>query len=88
MPDVAAEAVWRVTQVRSSRPEPGAQLGQGVGDHVPEPDALERVPEALRRVQRGRVGRQQLEVQTLGRTLGQEVLDDVGSVDRRAIPDD
>jgi hypothetical protein len=40
----------------------------------------------LGRVQLGRVGRQGLEVQALGRALGQEVLDDLGAMDGRAIP--
>ena len=42
---------------------------------------------ALGRVELGRVGRQGLEAQALGRTLGQEVLDDLGAMEGRAVPD-
>jgi hypothetical protein len=45
------------------------------------------VPEALGRVQLWRVGRQAFEAQAVGRALGEEVLDNLGAVDRRAIPD-
>jgi hypothetical protein len=68
--DIATEDGWLVPETSSGQTHLSAQLGQRVGDHVPEFDALERVPEPLGGVQLGRVGRQDLEVQALGRALG------------------
>ena len=71
----------------SSRPHLGTEVGQITAADVAEFDAFERVPEAFGRVQLGRVGRQGFEVQALGRALCQEVPDDLGPMDGRAIPD-
>jgi hypothetical protein len=49
---------------------------------------FELLPEALIRVQLRRIGRQAFQVAAVRRALGQELLDGVAVVDRRAIPDE
>src|SRR5882724_3144144 len=50
--------------------------------------AFELLPDSLIRVQLRGIGRQALQVQSLCRALGQELLDGVAAVDRRAIPNE
>ena len=76
-----------LTEPCGGQPNVGTEVGYIAATHVAEFDALERVPETLGWVQLGRVGGQGLEVQALGRALGQEVLDHLGAVDGRAVPD-
>ena len=64
------------------------QLGHITAAQIAQLDALEVVPDALVRVQVGGIARQRLQVQPLGTTLAQEVLDRLPAMDRRAIPDD
>src|SRR5919201_2405765 len=88
MPNIAAESGGLVAEAGSSQADVATGGREIAATHIAQFDALERVPEPLSWVQLGRVGRQGLEVQTLGRTVGQEVLDDLGTMDGRAIPDD
>ena len=86
MPDIATEPGGLVAEAGGGQADSDAQVGQITAAHVAEFDAFERVPEALGRVQLGRVGRQGFEVQALGRALGQEGLDHLRAMDGRAIP--
>jgi hypothetical protein len=65
-----------------------AQFGQIGAAAVLELDALQVVPDALIRVQLGRIARQALQMQALGRPRRQEVLDRLPFVDGGPIPDD
>lgn len=55
--------------------------------HVAQFDPLQVVPDALVRVQVRRISRQSLKPEALGPAIGQELLDHVPTMDRRAIPD-
>ena len=60
----------------------GAQVGQVGAADVAELDAFEVGPDAFVRIEIGRVARQPLQLQALGRSSLQEVLDRLALVDR------
>ena len=62
------------------------QLVQIRAAEVAEFDVLEIVPDALVRVEIGRVAGQLLQVETRGGPLGEEVFDRLGPMDRRPVP--
>ena len=86
MPTIAAESGGLVAEASGGQADVAAEVREIAATHIAQFDALERVPEPLGWVQLGRVGGQGLEVQPLGRTVGQEVLDDLGTMDGRAVP--
>jgi hypothetical protein len=49
-------------------------------------DPFERLPEAFARIQCRGLGRQALSVELVGRPVGQDLLDAIATVARRAIP--
>src|SRR5258706_1532969 len=63
------------------------QFGPVMAAEIGEFNALAVVPDALVRVQIGRIAGQALEVQPLGGPASQEVLDGVPQVNRRPVPD-
>ena len=83
----AADNVTLVAQALLGPAQFNAQLGQVGAAAVPQLDALEIVPDALICVQIRRVPRQPLQMQPLGRSSRQVVLDRLSLVDRRPIPD-
>jgi hypothetical protein len=87
MSDIATEPSGLVAEAGGGQADLEAEVGEIAATHIAEFDAFERVPEALGWVQLGRVGRQGLQVQALGRPVGQEVLDHLGTMNGRAIPD-
>jgi hypothetical protein len=56
--------------------------------HIPEFDALQVGPEALAGMQCWGVGGKTLHLESWRRAIGQELVDEMAAVDRRAIPDD
>ena len=66
----------------------GAKLRQITTADVLEFDSLEVVPDTLIRVQIGCIAGQAFQMDALGSTTGQKVLDDLTAMDGRAIPDD
>ena len=64
-----------------------AEIGKRVTADIAQLHVLELPPEPFVGVELRGVGRQGLRVQVLGPTLSQEVLHDLGPVDRRAILD-
>jgi hypothetical protein len=64
-----------------------AQVPQVPAADVPQLDPLEVIPDALVRVQLRRVAGQLLQADALGPAPGQEVLDRLPAMDRRAVPD-
>jgi hypothetical protein len=65
-----------------------AEMWQIETAHIPELDPLEVAPEPFARIQFGGIGRQPLHVEPSGRAIGQELLDDLATVNRGTIPDD
>lgn len=64
------------------------ELGEVVATAVAQLDPLEVAPDPLDGIHVGCVGGQGFEMEALGSTRGQEVLDDAAAVDRCAVPDD
>jgi hypothetical protein len=56
--------------------------------HIPEFDPLQVCPETLARIQVWGVGGEALYLEPWRRALGQELLEEMAAVDRRAIPND
>ena len=65
-----------------------AEFGERVTADIAQLTPLEVLPQPFVRIQLRRVGGQGLQMQALGGSLGEEVLDDLGAVDGRAVPDD
>ena len=85
--DTAAEHVGLVAEPFDGEAQFDAELGQVSAAEVAAFDVLEIVPDAFVRVEvRGVVG-QGLQLQPSCRPLGEEVLDRLGTMDGRAIPD-
>lgn len=77
-----------VTQTLACADHLVAEVGEVTAADIGQLDPLELVPDALVGVQIGRIPRQVLQMQPLGRSTLQEVLDRLACVDRRAVPDD
>jgi hypothetical protein len=77
-----------VAQAHTCSQQVLAQVAQLAAADIAQLDALEGVPDALIRVEIGRVARQLLQLQALGRPRAQEVLDRLPVMNRRAIPDE
>ena len=56
--------------------------------HIPEFDALQVGPETLAGIQFWGIGGEALHMEPLRRAIGQEFLDEIAAVDRRAIPNE
>ena len=77
-----------MTEASSCQTEMLVEVMQIGAAHVPQLDTFEVRPDALIRVQVGRVAWQLFQAQPLGSTLSQEVFDRLTAMDRRSIPDD
>ena len=69
-------------------PEVAAEVREGLAAEVPQLDVLEVAPDALVRVQVRGVAGERLQADALGPAGGQEVLDRLAAMDRRAVPED
>jgi hypothetical protein len=65
-----------------------AQMTDRQAAHIPEFDALQVCPEALAGVQFRGIGGEALHLEPWRGVIGQELLEEVAAVDRRAIPND
>jgi hypothetical protein len=65
-----------------------AQMTDRKAAHIPEFDAFQVCPEALAGIQFWGVGGEALHLEPWRRAIGQELLDEMAVVDRRAIPND
>lgn len=84
--DAAAEHVRLASEPLYGQGQLDAQLVQIRAAEVAEFDVLEIVPEALVRVEIGRVAGQLLQLEARGGSLGEEVFDWLGPMNRRPIP--
>jgi hypothetical protein len=77
-----------MTHVNRRAPQAVTQVRQSGGADVAQFDPLQRVPDALIRVQIWRVAGEALQVQAFGRPRAEEVLDGPPMMNGRAVPDD
>src|SRR5262245_64292155 len=76
-----------VTEPSRSQAQGVAQVVQRGAAGIAQLDPLQVVPDALVRIQIGRIARQDLQLEAGGSATGQEVLDRLAGGDRRPIPD-
>lgn len=86
MTEAGDKAVRRAAEAANGQPEFPAQFVQVVAAAVLQLAPLEQVPNALIRIELGRVGGQTLKMQPGGRASGEEGLHRLAAVDRRAVP--
>lgn len=85
--DAAAEHVALVAEPLDGEAQLAAQLAQIGTAEVAEFDVLEVVPDPLVRIEVRRVAGQLLQLEPRRGALREEVLDGLGAMDRRSIPD-
>jgi hypothetical protein len=84
----AANDLSFVPQAADRQPELRAQVPQAVAAAVAQLDVLELLPDAFLRIEVGRIARQAIQPQPRRGPRGQEILDNLAAVNRRAVPDD
>lgn len=87
MLEAGEEAVGAAAQAADGEAECPARLVEVVTAAVLQLAALEQIPDARVGIELRRLGGQPFEVQPLCRPGGEEILDRLAAVDRRAIPD-
>lgn len=87
LPHAALDDVTLMAKTSGGQAEVASQVRQVLAADVAQLDVLEVGPDALVRVQIGSVAGQLLQADSLGATLGQEVLHGLAAMDRGAIPE-
>jgi len=77
-----------VAKTGGGEAEVASEMWEALAAEVAQLDALEVVPDALIRVEVRGVARELLQADAVGTAVGQEVLDRLAAMDRRAVPDD
>jgi hypothetical protein len=85
--DAALDDMATVPQAANRQPEFAAKLIQIGAAQVSKLDPLEVSPDPFVGIEVGRVAGKLLQVDALGTAIGQELLDDLGSMDESAVPD-
>ena len=84
----ALDDVTLVAEASGGEAEVTSEVSQVLAADVGQVDVLEVVPDALVRVEVRGVAGKLFELDASGAALGQEVLDRLAAMDRRAVPDD